>query len=125
VRLSWWIFAALLAATAFARGSQWIALPYSAALAYGTLVVALRARLPVIGHIDLSYGIYLYGWPAQQLVQQFIAPQGTPWQNVAWATPLALLLAAGSWFLVERPALRLKKRFGTRSPAVSPAAAPA
>jgi hypothetical protein len=26
-----------------------------------------------------------------------------------------------SWFLVERPALRLKHRFGTRTPAASPA----
>jgi len=72
-----------------------------------------------------SYGLYLYGWPSQQLVEQFIAPGGTPLQNTAWATALALSLAAASWFLVERPALRLKKRFGTRTPAASPASAPA
>jgi peptidoglycan/LPS O-acetylase OafA/YrhL len=46
-------------------------------------------------------------------------------QNTAWATALALSLAAASWFLVERPALRLKKRFGTRTPAASPASATA
>ena len=31
--------------------------------------------------------------------------------NTLWATLLAGALATASWFLVERPALRLKKRF--------------
>jgi peptidoglycan/LPS O-acetylase OafA/YrhL len=94
-------------------------------LCYGTVFVAFVPRLPMIRHTDLSYGMYLYGWPSQQLVEQFIVPGGTPLQNTAWATVLALSLATASWFLVERPALRLKKRFGTQTPAASPASAPA
>ncbi len=125
VRLSWWILLALLLAAAVARGGPWFHLPYFALLCYGTLFVAFVPRLPAIRHDDLSYGLYLYGWPAQQLVQQFIAPGGGPPANTAWSTLLALLLAALSWFLVERPALRLKRRFGTRTPAASPTGAAA
>ena len=125
VRLSWWMLLGLLLAAATTRGGPWFHIPYFLALCYGTLFVAFVPRLPMIRHNDLSYGLYLYGWPSQQLVRQFIAPEATPLQNMAWATALALGLAAMSWFLVERPALRLKKRFGTRTPAASPAAAPA
>ena len=125
VRLSWWILLALLLAAAITRGGPWFHIPYFLVLCYGTLFIAFVPWLPVIRHNDLSYGLYLYGWPSQQLVQQFVAPNGTPLQNMAWATALALALAALSWFLVERPALRLKKRFGTRTPAASPASAPA
>lgn len=119
VRLSWWILLSLLAAAAITRGGPWFHLPYYLLLCYGTLFIAFVPRLPIIRHNDLSYGLYLYGWPSQQLVQQFLMPT-SPLQNMAWATVLALSLAAGSWFLVERPALGLKKRFGTRTPAASP-----
>jgi peptidoglycan/LPS O-acetylase OafA/YrhL len=123
VRLSrWWLLGLLLAA-GITRGGPWFHIPYYLLLCYGTLFLAFVPRLPMIRHNDLSYGLYLYGWPSQQLVEQFIAPGGTVSRNIAWATALALLMAAGSWFLVERPALRLKKRFGTRSPAASPAVA--
>jgi len=124
VRLSWWLLLALLAAAAFTRGGPWFHIPYYLLLCYGTLFVAFVPKLPMIRHTDLSYGLYLYGWPSQQIVLA-ITRDHRPLVNMAWATVLALLLAALSWHLVERPALRLKKRFGTRTPAASPAAAPA
>lgn len=56
---------------------------------------------------DFSYGLYLWGWPAQQIIQTTIAP--SHWLlNIALATPLALGAAILSWRLVERPALALK-----------------
>jgi peptidoglycan/LPS O-acetylase OafA/YrhL len=125
VRLSWGILLALVLAAAMTRGGPWFHIPYFLVLCYGTLFVAFVPRLPMIRHNDLSYGLYLYGWPAGQLVQQSIAPHGTALQNMAWATVLALALAAASWFLVERPALRLKKRLGTHTPEASPASAAA
>lgn len=112
----WWALA-LLALAAIARGTPWFHLPYFALLCYGTLWLALVPRLPRIRHTDLSYGLYLYGWPAAQLVQ--LQSPGGALHNAAWATLLALPLAAGSWFLVERPALRLKRRFVARAPAAS------
>lgn len=56
---------------------------------------------------DLSYGVYLYGWPVQQLVRVF-SPVDTPWVTVALCLPLTLACAWLSYRFVEGPALRLK-----------------
>lgn len=58
---------------------------------------------------DLSYGIYLYGWPIQNLII---------WHDreISWTSlfPLALgitaIVALFSWTLIELPCLRLKGR---------------
>ena len=121
VRLSWLPVVALLIACALLRGTTWFVLPYFALVSYGTLWLAFAPTPARMAHHDLSYGLYLYGWPAAQIVQTF--SPGTPWHNVLWATALGLTLAALSWFLVERPALHLKRRFGTRTPEASPAKA--
>lgn len=70
---------------------------------------------------DLSYGVYLYGWPVQQLVRVF-SPTDTPWVIVALSLPLSLLCAWLSHRFVEAPALRLKapvtsalRRFAARA----------
>ena len=101
-----------------ARGTAWFWLPYFALVCYGTLWLAFIPKGPRIAHHDLSYGLYLYGWPAAQLVQ--LASPGAPLHNELWATPIAFAFAGMSWFLVERPALRWKRWFGTRTPVASP-----
>jgi peptidoglycan/LPS O-acetylase OafA/YrhL len=89
---------------------------YRAALylgtAYAMLALALgpeftrRATEP---SGDISYGVYLYGWPVQQaLVQLF--PAAGAWVLLAPATVLTVLIGIASWLLVEKPALGLKKR---------------
>ena len=124
IRLSGWLVLALVAAFAVLRGTDWSHLPYFGLITYGTLWLGLRLRLPMIRHTDLSYGLYLYGWPAQQLA--WTLPIGkTIASNIVIATLIALGCAALSWFLVERPALRLKKRFVARGPEASPVAAQA
>lgn len=55
---------------------------------------------------DLSYGVYLWAFPVQQLVVQKLG--GGPVLNIAISLPAALVLAYASWHLIERPALRLK-----------------
>jgi peptidoglycan/LPS O-acetylase OafA/YrhL len=68
-------------------------------------------RLP-----DVSYGVYLYGWPIQKtLLWHF--PITSPWLLTALALTVALVLGMASWFAVEKPALRLK---GRSLPAVKP-----
>lgn len=58
---------------------------------------------------DFSYGLYLWGWPAQQIVQTTLEP--SHWAaNVAVAAPLAFLAAIVSWTLVEKPALAIKTK---------------
>ncbi len=119
VRLSGWVVLALVGAFALLRGGTWSHLPYFALLTYGTLYLALRVRLPLIRHTDLSYGLYLYGWPAQQLA--WMLPAGrTIAGNIAIASCIALALAALSWFMIEKPALRLKRRYVARAPEISP-----
>ena len=122
IRLSGWIVLQLLVVFAMLRGSPWAHLPYFGLLTYGSIYLALQVRLPIIRHTDLSYGLYLYGWPAQQLA--WMLPMGKSLAgNAVIATAIALACAALSWFLVERPALRLKKRWVARGPQASPGAA--
>ena len=122
IPLSGWAVLGLVIAFAALRGTGWSHLPYFVLLTYGTLWLGLCVRLPMIRHTDLSYGLYLYGWPAQQLA--WMLPAGkTIAGNIAIATVIALACAALSWVLVERPALRLKRRLVARGPDASPVAA--
>jgi len=78
---------------------------------YLALWLALTPRLPVIPAArfgDLSYGIYIYGWPAEQGVIWLFGGRAAWWQVFLLALPAAAALAFLSWHLVERPALRLK-----------------
>jgi peptidoglycan/LPS O-acetylase OafA/YrhL len=61
---------------------------------------------PLQGH-DLSYGLYLYGFPVQQTVIHFSGPQSAGF-NACVSLTIAAVFAALSWRCVERPALRLK-----------------
>jgi peptidoglycan/LPS O-acetylase OafA/YrhL len=77
---------------------------------YLVLYIALHPSLPRLRAArfgDLSYGLYIYGWPVEQAVLCWGGPM--PW----WALFLiGLPIAAGaafvSWHLVETVALRLK-----------------
>lgn len=59
---------------------------------------------------DLSYGVYLYGWPVQQTLQALF-PGVSGWWMLAPALAITALLAALSWVLIEKPALSLKARW--------------
>lgn len=107
--LTWWAWLPMLAVAAATRGTPWFVPAYFAAVAYGTFCLALLPRwLPSTGRHDLSYGLYLYGWPMQQLA--LLAGAVTPVANTIAATVLALACAAASWWLVERPALDWKRK---------------
>lgn len=58
---------------------------------------------------DYSYGVYLYGWPAQQVVA-LLFPKLLAISNALISMGLALMLAVLSWHLVEKRALQLKSR---------------
>jgi len=80
---------------------------------YLAIWLAVTPRLPVIPVArfgDLSYGIYIYGWPAEQGVVWLLGGRAMWWQVFLLALPAAAALAFISWHLVERPALRLKPR---------------
>jgi peptidoglycan/LPS O-acetylase OafA/YrhL len=80
------------------------------AILYFVFWFAYVPRLPAMPReLDLSYGTYLWAFPVQQTVVQLAGVQ-SPLGLFAMVTPIVLAIAAASWFLVERPALRLKQR---------------
>lgn len=92
--------------------------------AYGAVWLALgpMARPAFDPKADLSYGIYLYGWPVQQSLHA-LWPEPPGLALLLPALALTLPLAALSWYGIERPALSLKaralgrRRLGTVEPA--------
>lgn len=117
VALAAWGLASL-AGEAWAVRASWLALPYV------VLVVGLRGW-PVARDAarfgDLSYGLYLFAFPVQQVVLE-LAPAHPAWVDVAVVTTVCLALAYGSWHLVERPALDLRTRLPWFSRPQEPAA---
>ena len=83
---------------------------------YLALYIALHPRLPVIPAArfgDLSYGLYIYGWPSQQAVIWLMKGHAAWWQVFLLATVIAGTLAFLSWHLVEKRALSLKPGSGS------------
>ena len=68
----------------------------------------------------ISYGLYLWHWPIRSLLLK-LAPNGSLTTEVAYLG-LSLLVASLSFYFLERPFLRLKKRF--TAPAESGSAIP-
>jgi peptidoglycan/LPS O-acetylase OafA/YrhL len=92
---------------------------------YLALWLALNPALPIIPAArfgDLSYGLYIYGWPVEQAVIWTLGGRALWWQVFAIALPVTAAISFLSWHLIERPALRLKP--GARRHATLPAAAP-
>jgi len=82
------------------------------ALTYLVFALAFTKSVRLHGfarHGDFSYGIYLYGWPMQQLVLHLFHGELSPTTLTLLATLAALACAALSWRFVEKPALLLKR----------------
>jgi peptidoglycan/LPS O-acetylase OafA/YrhL len=82
------------------------------ALVYITafLGVSKLPRLPLFSNGDYSYGIYLYGFPVQQVVRT-VLPEGSLIVQFTVALVLITLFAALSWHWIERPILKLRSQF--------------
>lgn len=88
-------------------GPVWSAQLLAPLLAYGLLWASSVVPQPNwIAKHDVSYGVYVYAFPVQQLLAvfglSFLGP--VLFSGVSLAITLALAIA--SWFLIERPALR-------------------
>lgn len=80
---------------------------------YALLYLALtpRVHLAWFDRVDLSYGVYLYAWPVQQLVLHWRWPgSGNPILLSLLVLPLVFSFAALSWHYVEKPSLSLKRQ---------------
>lgn len=79
-------------------------------VAYATFWFAYIPKIPASWiRGDYSYGVYLWGFPCQQIIAQFAGNHG-PMANFCMSLPFALGLAVLSWHYVESPALKLKRR---------------
>lgn len=112
VRLSGLAALALVILTGLSAGTFLYKTLLFVGLAYGILWIALApalTRFAVEPRADLSYGIYLYGWPIQQSLHALF-PGAAAATLLPPALAITLAVAALSWFLVEKPALALKAR---------------
>lgn len=106
-RMRWIVLsAAVITASMWLPDYRIVAAPF---LAYGLIALGALVKVPRL-HLrnDISYGLYIYAFPVQQL----LAAAGLTTLGVAWfgllATLLTILPATLSWFCVEKPAMRLK-----------------
>jgi peptidoglycan/LPS O-acetylase OafA/YrhL len=118
VILNFWLFIAAIGVTVVGfsvpLGEYFISYP----VAYMTVYLGFQNPRANFLHKlgDLSYGIYLYGFPLQQVVA-----------SVSWARhwyisfplslALSIIVAAISWNVVEKPALTLKRHLALLKPA--------
>jgi peptidoglycan/LPS O-acetylase OafA/YrhL len=83
------------------------------------LAQAHTKRLDFLGRAgDLSYGLYIYGWPIEQAVVWATGDRLPWWQVFLLSLALAVPVAMLSWHGVEKWALRLGQR--TRPAELSP-----
>jgi peptidoglycan/LPS O-acetylase OafA/YrhL len=91
------------------------------AVAYAALTFGFR--FPGVGawfgrFDDVSYGVYVYGFPMQQAVTALFGAMA-PAAQVAIALPVAVVLATLSWRLVEGPAMRRRQALAAALPRLS------
>ena len=117
---------ALVGAAVFAacRGTHlaepaFLAAVFALLLWLGGTRAVRAARMPA----DLSYGVYLWGFPVAQLLASRVAGWG-PLGNCLAAITLVLPLAALSWYAIEKPAIGLGKRVVARVRGGAPRAVP-
>lgn len=78
-------------------------------VAYLCLYAGAKLPTRVGARNDVSYGMYVYAFPVEQLLGLAGFAAGGLFGFALVATVLTVPLAWGSWLLVERPALRLRR----------------
>jgi len=67
--------------------------------------------IPLYKRGDYSYGMYLYGFPLQQTLILMLGPQLGVWPHFAMSMLVTTAMAMFSWHFIEKPILRLRKKF--------------
>jgi peptidoglycan/LPS O-acetylase OafA/YrhL len=91
------------------NGTKQFSYAYLLVIAYGTFYLVYIPKIKLDLKKDLSYGVYLYGWPVQQLVVYFVPDCSAEFNAIA-AMAIVLVLAYCSWEFIESPALALRKK---------------
>ena len=103
------LFAVVVGGASF--GTEWFDAVFPFVFVYLLFYLAYTTPfLNVDGRVgDISYGIYIYAWPVQQMVCAWF-PGIRPLGNTVLASIIVVALAWFSWHYLERPALSLKSR---------------
>lgn len=72
-------------------------------IAYALLAAGVALPVRIGSTNDISYGVYIYAFPVQQMVAMLGASGAL---HLLASTAITVVLAIGSWHLVERPANR-------------------
>jgi peptidoglycan/LPS O-acetylase OafA/YrhL len=100
----------ILLVAAYPSGPKGVVLAYILVL---ILIFCTVAFLPTFSFFekigDFSYGIYLWGWPIQQMLKHRYADMSSH-SNAIVASIICVIIGAISWYFLEKPALTLKDR---------------
>lgn len=117
-RLRWhWLVAVVLIVSqlALAQSQAWPVV-HALTLPYLVIYVA-HLRIPVIADVgkagDFSYGLYIFSFPLQQLMVQWWGQDLSLGEFIVASLMTSAIFAALSWYLVEKPAMRLKRYLPT------------
>ena len=113
IRLFGWVpLAALVLAVVAGRSSAFLSehiTQASMALVLPPIAALVAPAARVLRGVDLSYGLYLYAWPMQQLVALYHWAS-RPATFIVVSTVMAATCAATSWFAIERPSMAWVRR---------------
>ena len=101
----------LLILSVYSFGKAFFNFVFPVGLVYLVFYTVYETRyLPVDSEIgDISYGIYIYAWPVQQIVAQAL-PKATPYANTLFSSIFVVMIAYASWRYIEKPMLSLKAK---------------
>jgi peptidoglycan/LPS O-acetylase OafA/YrhL len=89
------------------HGAYYVAMPATYVTIYLGLLNPVRNKYLLSG--DYSYGLYLYGYPVQQVFAS-LGPWTHHWYlNLLVSLPATFLVAGLSWHVVEKRALGLRR----------------
>ena len=107
---------ALIAAGMFAPGYfEMVLIVAGGYLMFHAAQSRAASRIQLKGLPDISYGVYLYGWPVESLL--IYRYHASPWATFAAAALITIPLGWLSWHFVERPMLQFKGRKSAALPA--------
>lgn len=111
---NWFVASLLLVIGYYLSASQWGTLFLWFAVPYVTVAIALTVRSPVpVNTVDLSYGMYLYAFPIQQMFSYLGVAQRSWWVGLLMSLFCTFALAVFSWIVIEKPMLRLKTKLSS------------
>lgn len=88
-----------------------------AAPLYAIAILWVASWLPspvLIQRNDISYGVYIYAWPIQQLLALAGVHERGQWVYNLSTAALTAVAATASWLLVERPVMRRARQVGKK-----------